>query len=123
MNVWVVPADESKIRLLNSFSARFTPAKVIVPPVAESNVTVPVPASHPTASVEAFVHVPETVHVSLPKSMADAADEMLTAPVTVTLPEVLVMSPPLIVKPPFTVRVFVPLASTPPEIVSAEAVN
>ncbi len=108
---------------MNSASARFAPANVIVPPVAESNKMLPVPASQTVPSVLAFVHVSETVHVSLPKSMADAMDEMLTAPVTMTLPEVLVMSPPLIVKPPFTVMVFVPLASTPPETVSADAVN
>ena len=41
VNVCDVPADEVNVTLENSSSARFVPAKVIVPPVAESNVTVP----------------------------------------------------------------------------------
>src|SRR3990167_2184063 len=88
VNVWSAPEVDENVALLNSSSARFAPAKVIVPPVAESNVTVPVPASH-VASVDAFVHVPETVHVSEPKSMADAAEEILTLPVTDVTPLVL----------------------------------
>jgi hypothetical protein len=108
---------------LNSASERFTPAKVIVPPAVESNRTVPVPAFHPAESVEAFVHVPLTVQVSLPKEMADAAEEILTAPVMVTFPLVDVRSPPLIVRPPLTVSVFVPFARIPPLRVKVEAVS
>jgi hypothetical protein len=92
------------------------PAKVIVPPVAESNITVPVPASQAALSVDAFVHVPLTVHDSLPKAMADAVDEMFTFPVTVTLPEVDVRSPPDSVMLPVD-NVNVLFAKVPPETV------
>ncbi len=68
VNVCAVPALEVKVTLLNSASARFAPANVIVPPVALSKRTVPVPASQEADVVE-FDHVPETVHVSLPKSI------------------------------------------------------
>ncbi len=105
---------------MNSASARFAPANVIVPPVAESKVTVPVPASHMAASVEAFVHVPEIVHVSEPKSMAEPTAEMLMLPEMTTLPDVLVKSPPLIVSDVaalLIVNVNVLLANVPPEMV------
>jgi hypothetical protein len=118
VNVCAVPPELEKVTLLNSASPRLDPAKVIVPPVAESNVTVPVPASQIAASVEALVHVPETVHDSLPKAIADAADEIFTLPVTVTLPDVLVRSPPDRVRLP-TVNVNVALANVPPETVRA----
>ncbi len=88
----------------------------MVPAVASSNRTVPVPASHAT-SVDAFVQVSEIVHVSLPKSIAEAALEMLTKPTTVTLPEVEVKSPPDIVRVPVISRVCVPLAKVPLEII------
>ena len=68
VNVCAVPADEVNVTELNSASAKFAPANVSVAPVALSKRTVPVPASQ-LADVVAFVHVPETVHVSLPKSM------------------------------------------------------
>lgn len=64
VNVWADPADDVKVMLLNSAPARFAPAKVMVPPVALVNVTVPVPALH-DADVEAFVHVPVTVQVAV----------------------------------------------------------
>ena len=57
VNVCAVPADDVNVTELNSASPRLAPAKVNVPPVAESNVTVPVPASQ-EAVVVAFVHVP-----------------------------------------------------------------
>ena len=88
-----------------------------MPPVADVNVTVPVPASQ-EAEVDALVHVPLTVHASDPKAIADAADEMLTAPVIVTAPDVDVRSPPLIVRDPTDVKANVDLASVPPEIVN-----
>ncbi len=118
VNVCAVPAELVNVTDENSSSARFAPANVIVPPVAESKVTVPVPASHTAASVDAFVHIPLTVHVSLPKSIAEPTAEMLTAPVTTTLPLVLVRSPPFIVRLP-AVKVVVPLAYVPPERVKA----
>ena len=82
----------------------------------------PVPASHVT-SVEAFVHVPLTVHASEPKSMADAAEEILTLPVTEPVPDVLVRSPPLIVNTPCTVNVAAALASVPPLLVNPSHVR
>lgn len=116
VNVCGVPALDVNVTLLNSGSLRLEPAKVTVPPTTEEKVTVPVPASHTAESVESLVQVPDTLHVSLPKSIALAAEEMLTAPVTVTAPEVLVRSPPDIVRAPAaSVRVF--LAIVPPEIV------
>lgn len=114
---------EAKSRLLNSFSARFVPANVIVAATAELRTNMPVPASHPAASVEEFVHVPEANHVSEPKSMADAADEMLTLPVMVTPPDILVRSPPDIVRTPLTVNICVPFASVPLDMVNVDAVN
>ena len=68
VKVWAVPALEVNVTELNSASAKFAPANVIVPPVADVKVTVPVPASH-EADVVAFVHVPETVHVEVPSVM------------------------------------------------------
>ena len=115
VKVCAVPAELVNVTELNSASAKFVPANVIEPPVAESNVTVPEPASH-VASVDAFVHVPETVHVSEPKSIADKADEMLTAPVIATAPDVLVRSPPLIVSEPADVMANVLFANVPPEM-------
>ena len=100
VNVCAVPAEDVKVMLLNSASARLAPAKDIVPAVASSNVTVPVPASHTVPSVVALVHVPEMVHVSLPKSIALETDDMLTSPVTLPVPDVDVISPPLIVRLP-----------------------
>jgi hypothetical protein len=123
VKVCAVPADELNVTLLNSASARFAPAKVMVPPVAESKVMDPVPASQTVPSVDAFVHVPLTVHDSLPKAIAEPAAEILTFPVTVTFPLVDVRSPPDIVRFPFTVNVFVPLANVPPERVRVEAVS
>lgn len=123
VNTCAVPAELENVTLLNSGPVRFEPAKAIVPPVAESNNTVPVPALQEVSSVEAFVHVPLTVHVSLPKEIALSADEMFTAPVIITSPAVLVRSPPLIVRPPLTVRVWVPLASMPPDSVRVAAVS
>lgn len=99
VNVWAEPDEDSKVTLLNSFSPRFAPAKVIVPPVALVKVTVPVPFSQPAASVEALVHVPVTVQLSDPKSIAEEAEEMFTLPVMETVPEVEVRSPPDIVRP------------------------
>jgi hypothetical protein len=61
VKVCAVPAVELNVMLLNSLPERFAPANVIVPPVAPLKVTVPVPAPH-DADVEAFVHVPVTVH-------------------------------------------------------------
>ena len=108
--------------MLNSDSARFAPAKVIVPPVAESNKTEAVPASHTAASVEALVHVPDTVQLSEPKVIAEAALEMFTLLVTMTVPDAEVKSPPDMVRMPFTVRALVPFARIPPEVVRAVAV-
>jgi hypothetical protein len=119
VNVCAVPPVLLKVTLKNSGSARFVPANVMVPPVAESKTTVAVPAAQPAASVEAFVHVPLTVHVSEPKEIAEAVDEMFTAPVMVTAPDVLVKSPPLIVRLPADVMANVDLANVPPEIVKA----
>jgi hypothetical protein len=113
-----VPAEDSNVTLLNSASPRFAPANVIVPPMAESNMIVPVPASQIVASVDAFVHVPDTVQVSEPKEMADAAEEMFTFPLMVTFPDVEVRSPPDKDKLP-AVTVNVALARTPPETVKA----
>ena len=104
--------------MLNSSSAKFVPANVIVPPVADVKVTVAVPLSQTAPSVEAFVHVPEMFHVSEPKVIADDALEMFTAPLIVTVPDVLVKSPPDIVRLA-AVTVNVDLANVPPEIVSA----
>ena len=118
VNVCAVAADDVNVTLLNSDSAKFAPAKVIVPPVAELKVTVPVPLSQPAASVEAFVHVPVTVHDSEPKAIADDALEMFTFPVIETVPDVLVRSPLDIVRLA-AVTVNVDLANVPPEIVSA----
>jgi hypothetical protein len=118
VNICAVPAEDSKVTLLNSASPRFAPAKVIVPPAAESKTIVPVPASHTAASVDAFVQVPEIVQVSEPKEMADEAEEMFTFPFIVTFPDVEVKSPPDMVRlPAFTVNVA--LARVPPEMVSA----
>ena len=117
VNVWTVPALDEKLTLLNSASDRFVPANVIVPPVAEVKFTVVVPALQTAPSVEAFVHVPETFHVSLPNEMAEAADEMFTLPFTVIVPDVLVRSPPLNVRAA-AVIVNVDLASVPPETVN-----
>jgi hypothetical protein len=97
VKVWAVAALDVKVRLLNSFTDRFAPAKVIVPPVAEVNVTVAVPGFQ-DAEVELFVHVPAIVHVSDPKAMYELADEMLTIPLMVTLPDVDVRAPPLIAR-------------------------
>jgi hypothetical protein len=119
VNICAVAPVLLNVRLKNSASPRLAPAKVIVPPTAESKVTVPVPASQTAASVEAFVHVPETVHNSEPKSMADNAEEILTAPVITTFPLVLVRSPPDIVRLPADVMANVLLANVPPETVSA----
>ena len=108
--------------MLNSDSARFAPAKVIVPPVAESNNTLAVPASHTAPSVEALVHVPDTVQLSEPNVIAEAALEMFTLLVTITVPDVEVKSPPDMARIPLTVSAFVPFASVPPEVVRAVAV-
>ena len=116
VNVCEVPADEVNVTSSNSSSARFAPANVIVPPVAESKRIEPVPASQ-FASVEAFVHVPLTVHASEPKSIALEADEMFTLPTIVTAPDVLVRSPPDIVRFTSTFSVVVPFAYVPPEMV------
>ena len=126
VNVCEVAADEVNVTLLNSVSGRALKAKVIVPPVAESKSMLPVPDSHTVPSVVAFVHVPLTVHASEPKSMADAADEIFTLPVTEAAPDVLVISPPLIVKLPWMVKLAVPFAivlalSVSPSIVIAAA--
>jgi hypothetical protein len=117
VNVCAVPAELVNVTLLNSASPRFPPANVIVPPVTESNITVPVPASQ-EAEVVAFVHVPLTVQDSLPRSINAVEVETLTVE-TVTFPEVEV-SPdatvPLIVRvPPVSPRV--PFARVvPPEV-------
>ena len=106
--------------MLNSFSFKFVPPNFIdVLPVAESNFTSPVPASQ-FESVESFVQVPDTVHVSEPRSMDEEALEMLTLAATVTLPDVLVISPPLMVSTspePLMVMALVFLAKVPPEMV------
>ncbi len=117
-----VPAEDSKVTLLNSLSENIAPPvppKVIDPPVAESKVIEPVPASHTAVSEEEFVHVPLTVHDSEPKSIAEAALEILTLRVIVTFPEVDVRSPPVINRSRLIVRVVVPLAYVPPEIVKS----
>ena len=114
VNVCAVPALDANVTLLNSASARFAPANVIVPPVALSKITVPVPASH-AASVVELVHVPLTVHVSEPKSICDTEFEMLTEPVIDTSPDVEVRSPPDIVRL-LAVMVNVVLTSVPLEI-------
>jgi hypothetical protein len=117
-----VPADDENSALLNSASAKFAPAKVIVPPVPFVKVTVPVPASHTVPSVDALVQVPVIVQDSLPKSIADDALEILTFPVIETVPDVEVRSPPDIVRSPNeTVKAFVPLANVPPESVNTVA--
>ncbi len=67
-NVWAVAAEELNTTVANSCPLRFVPAKVIVPPVGEVKVTVPVPALQ-VGLVEALVHVPATVHASEPKTM------------------------------------------------------
>mgnify|MGYP001614250943 CR=1 FL=1 len=118
VNVWGVPAEEVKVRSLNS-SSEFVVMKAIVPPVAESNSIDPEPLSHRALSVLELVHVPLTVHASEPKSIALEADEMLTAPVIVTAPLVLVRSPPDMVRDPADVIANVLFANVPPEIVSA----
>ena len=110
---------------LNSGSVKLAPAKVIVPAVASSNVTEPVPASQ-AESVEALVQEPLTVHASLPKSMADEADEMSTSPDMDTVPLVEVRSPPDIASDVLVldkVRACVLLASVPPEMVRDTAVS
>ena len=122
VKVCAVPAEDSNVRLLNSFSPRLAPPNFIVPPVALVKFMVPVPASQ-LASVESLVQVPVTVHVSLPKSIDEEADEMLTSPVTEAVPDVLVMSPPESVRDGLAlwllliVRAKVLLASVPPETV------
>lgn len=120
VNVCGVPALETNVRLLNSGSPSGVPAKVIVPPLAESNNIEPLPLSHTALSVLAFVHVPDTVQLSLPKAIADEALEIFTLAATVTLPDVDVRSPPLITSTlpdPLIVIVLVFFASVPPEIV------
>lgn len=117
--VYVIPAGAvvSKTALLNSFPARFDPAKVIVADAAPRNVTVPVPADQ-EAEVLAFVQVPPTVHVSEPKEMNDAGAEIRTFPVTAPAPDEEVRFPPDRVRLPAE-SVAVPFASDPPETVKA----
>lgn len=123
VNVCAVPADEANRTSLNSFSIRLVPPNVIVPPVAESNRTVPVPASQTALSVEELDHVPLMVQISEPNVMAEEADEIPTFPDTAAAPDVLVRSPPLIVRFPLTVKVLVFLSRVPPEMVRPVAVN
>ena len=114
VKVLATPEAEAKATLLNSSSERFVPAKVIVLLALESNVIVTVPASQMAPSVELLVHDPLTVQLSEPKSIAEAAEVMLTFPPTVTLPETDVRSPPVIVKLLPTDSVKVPLTTRPP---------
>lgn len=99
------------VTALNSGLTSTEPPNVIVPPVAELKVTVPVPASQ-LADVLEFVHVPETVQLPLPKSMNDVATDMFTvatAPVVVlvaqlTLPPESVNVPEMLMLPPFVLQ-------------------
>lgn len=123
VNVCDAPPVELNDTLANSASPRFAPAKVIVPPVAESKVTVAVPALQPTASVDALDQVPLTIQDSDPNEIAEAALLISTLPVMTTEPDVLVRSPPDIVTFPLTVNVWVLFASVPPEMVNPVAVS
>src|SRR3990167_1082909 len=112
-------AVEANTTFSNSSSPpRFAPANVIVQPVALSNVTVAEPPFQ-DADVEEFVHVPETVHAPLPKEMKLVTEEMLTLPVTATVPDVLVRFPPLIVSVVTDVIANVVLANVPLEMMSS----
>ena len=101
--------------MLNSETARFPKVTVRAAPALKT--TVPAPAAQ-EADVEEFVHAPVMVQVSEPKATYEAADEMLTFPVTVPFPEVEVSAPPERVRLAVE-SVKVDLASVPPEIVSA----
>jgi hypothetical protein len=111
VNVWGLAADEVNVALLNSASAKFAPAKVIVPPAAAVNVTVAVPASQ-EAEVVAFVHVPETDQAPLPKSMNEPTAEIFTAatdPVVVLVAQAMfppesVKVPAILMLPPFVLQ-------------------
>ena len=118
----VAPVEANSI-VLNSGSERLAPAKTMVPPVAEVKTTSPVPLLQPAESVELLVHVPLINHSSLPKAIAELADEMFTFPLTVPVPDVLVMSPPESVISPLTVRACALFANVPPDMVSTVAVS
>ncbi len=66
VKVWAVPEEDVNATVANSLPLRFAPANVIVPPVAEVNVTEPDPADQ-EAEVELSVHVPANVHGAPPK--------------------------------------------------------
>jgi hypothetical protein len=119
VHVCAVVAEESNSTPLKWFSDAKLHGVNVESPVAESNKTNPVPASQTAVSVDSQSKAPLRVHVSLPKSMADAIDEMFTAPVMVTAPDVDVRSPPLIVSDPADVIANVLLANVPPEMVRA----
>lgn len=110
-------APELNVTLLNSLPARLAPAKVIVWDADALNTIVPVPGLQ-DPEVLASVQLPETVHVSDPKAMEDAAADTFTFPEIVTLPEVEVRAPPDRRRLP-AVRVEVDFAKVPPERVSA----
>ncbi len=86
-------------------------AKVIVL-LGDLKVTVAVPMAQ-EADVDWFVHEPPKAHASEPKETYDAAAEMFTFPVTVTVPDVLRSAPPPRVMFPLTVSVKVALVSEP----------
>jgi len=118
VNVCAVAALELNVTLLNSLPERFAPANVIVPPVALLNVTVPVPAPH-DADVEAFVHVPVTVHVDEFRARYPFAALMSTFPLietadafAVRAPNVDTVSPPVVIPKlaPDVVRIVDPVA-------------
>jgi hypothetical protein len=88
--------------LLNSLPGRLDPAKVMVPPVALVNVTIPVPAFH-APDVDAFVQVPATVQVDAPRLIELAAVRTFTLPVTLTV-EFRALKVPWTLKGPLIVR-------------------
>lgn len=118
VNVWAVPAEEVNVALKKWGSDVKLHEVKLASPVALSNVMVPLPCSHTAVSVDAQSKAPLTVHVSEPKSMADEAEEMFIAPLSVTAPDVLVRSPPSIRRLP-SVNVNVALANVPVVMVSA----
>jgi hypothetical protein len=95
-------------------------ANVIVCEDDALNVTVAVPTDQ-LAEVELFVHEPDTVQFSDPKAMYDV-EEMLTLPVTVTVPDVDSRAPPPRVRFPLTVRAFVPFVRLPELMFNVDAV-
>lgn len=111
VNVCAVAAVEANTTVENSTPARFDPAKVIVPPVAELNVTVAVPGDH-EADVELFVQAPAKVQGAAPKLKKPVA-VTVTFPVIVLAPEAPAVMPPARGASEAAVRLNVRVAKTP----------